>query len=150
MRSSSDGSLAPGILLLDVRVLYQRTFVLAFDIHVLTSPGCRAGNACRYLHDTSGFQPKPSSPESSGPVDGETQSRDPIQGVASDIQNLSIKVSQPPGRPSANSSSAAPQRPVSNAESQNPREFQINQLRRRFRPKEETNGTETRDRKSVV
>lgn len=125
-------------------MLYQRTFVLAFDIHVLTSPGCRAGNACRYLHDTSGFQPKPSSPESSGPVDGETQSRDPIQGVASDIQNLSIKVSQPPGRPSANSSSAAPQRPVSNAESQNPREFQINQLRRRFRPKEETNGTETR------
>lgn len=52
-----------------------------------------------------------------------------------------MQVSRPPG--SSLARSVAPQRPVSNAESQNPREFQINQLRRRFRPKEETNGVGT-------
>ena len=121
----------------------MQLLLLAVDSHVLTSQGCRAGDACRYLHDASGFQQKSSPSEGLGPTNGETQSKDPIQGVATDIKNLSIKVSQPPGRPSASSSSAAPQRPVSNAESQNPREFQLNQLRRRFRPKEETNNTGT-------
>ena len=133
----------PRILSLNVSVLDLHTLLLAVDSHVLTSQGCRAGDACRYLHDASGFQQKSSPSEGLGPTNGETQSKDPIQGVATDIKNLSIKVSQPPGRPSASSSSAAPQRPVSNAESQNPREFQLNQLRRRFRPKEETNNTGT-------
>lgn len=36
-----------------------------------------------------------------------------------------------------------PQRPVSKAEQNNPREFQINQLRRRFRPEEKTDDKET-------
>lgn len=66
-----------------------------------------------------------------------SQSSDPTQGVAAGVGNLSIQVSRPPGGSLARAE--APQRPVSNAESQNPREFQINQLRRRFRPKEETN-----------
>lgn len=43
---------------------------------------------------------------------------------------------RPVSRPPANSNPAPAQRPVSKVESQNPREFQINQLRRRFRPKE--------------
>ncbi|KAF9888684.1 hypothetical protein FE257_008442 [Aspergillus nanangensis] len=40
-------------------------------------------------------------------------------------------------------STSASQRPVSKAESSNPREFQLNQLRRRFRPAEKTNDSET-------
>ncbi|PYI11362.1 CHY zinc finger domain protein [Aspergillus sclerotiicarbonarius CBS 121057] len=40
---------------------------------------------------------------------------------------------------SANAGSAAGQRPVSKAEASNPREFQLNQLRRRFRPTETSN-----------
>ncbi|KAI9367759.1 hypothetical protein BJX61DRAFT_551090 [Aspergillus egyptiacus] len=41
------------------------------------------------------------------------------------------------------STTAAGQRPVSHAESSNPREFQINQLRRRFRPTESTDDSGT-------
>lgn len=70
-----------------------------------------------------------------------SQSNDPTQGVATGVENLSIQVSRPPG--SSLAKAEVPQRPVSNAESQNPREFQINQLRRRFRPKEETDDAGT-------
>lgn len=70
-----------------------------------------------------------------------SQSSDSTQGLATGVGNLSIQVSRPPG--SSLAKSVVPQRPVSDAESQNPREFQINQLRRRFRPKEETNDAGT-------
>ncbi|PYH34322.1 uncharacterized protein BO87DRAFT_359160 [Aspergillus neoniger CBS 115656] len=43
------------------------------------------------------------------------------------------------GASSAGASSAAGQRPVSKAEASNPREFQLNQLRRRFNPTETSN-----------
>lgn len=67
---------------------------------------------------------------------------DSIHGVATDVSNLSMNDSQSVPGPSSTRPTAA-QRPVSKAESLNPREFQINQLRRRFRPeeKEDVSGT---------
>jgi len=50
---------------------------------------------------------------------------------------------RPVSKPPVNSNPTAAQRPVSTAESQNPREFQINQLRRRFRPKETNDSSGT-------
>ncbi|KAJ5125835.1 hypothetical protein N7526_008012 [Penicillium atrosanguineum] len=50
---------------------------------------------------------------------------------AAGVQNLSISGHAP-------SHGAQPQRPVSKIEQKDPREFQINQLRRRFRPEEKT------------
>ncbi|RAL16373.1 uncharacterized protein BO97DRAFT_132082 [Aspergillus homomorphus CBS 101889] len=46
-------------------------------------------------------------------------------------------------RSSGTASSGPPQRPISKAEASNPREFQLNQLRRRFRPKETGDETGT-------
>ena len=102
--------------------------------------GCRAGDACRYLHDVSELEQKRPSPENSlASTSGATQGREALQGVATDFRNLSMNDKpQPVARPLVSSSPTVPQRPVSKAESQNPREFQINQLRRRFHPKEQT------------
>lgn len=70
---------------------------------------------------------------------GATQGREAVQGVATDLRNLSMNDNpRPVARPLVSSNPTVPQRPVSKAESQNPREFQINQLRRRFHPKERT------------
>lgn len=59
------------------------------------------------------------------------------------ISDMSISDSKPAPRPSASSGPAVSQRPVSKTESSNPREFQINQLRRRFRPEEKTDESGT-------
>ena len=70
---------------------------------------------------------------------GATQGREAAQDVATNLRNLSMNDNpRPVARPLVSSNPTVPQRPVSKAESQNPREFQINQLRRRFRPKEQT------------
>lgn len=65
------------------------------------------------------------------------------QDVAANIEKLSINGSRPVSGPPTIPNPPATQRPVSTAENQNPREFQLNQLRRRFRPKEQTDGFRT-------
>ncbi|XHG08362.1 hypothetical protein AWENTII_011467 [Aspergillus wentii] len=112
--------------------------------------GCRAGEACPYLHDPLDHerkraQAKPSKaqPQGSSPANGIPPAQDSAQGVATGVRNLSMNDSQPMPGPSVSSSFALPQRPISKAESLDPREFQINQLRRRFRPTEESDESGT-------
>ncbi|ODM17525.1 hypothetical protein SI65_07200 [Aspergillus cristatus] len=97
--------------------------------------GCRSGNACRYLHDTSLDQTRSPPDNAVDQANGASQREDPVQDVATDLGNLSMRP-RPVSKPLVVSNPTPAQRPVSTAESQNPREFQINQLRRRFRPKE--------------
>lgn len=81
-----------------------------------------------------------------GSANGVENSRSSLQGVATDVRNLSIndtKEVRAVPQAGAKSSFHAGQRPVSKAESSSPREFQINQLRRRFHPKETTDGSGT-------
>lgn len=73
-------------------------------------------------------------------------SQNSLQGVATDVRNLSISdTKEVKAVPQAGAKSGfhAGQRPISKAESSSPREFQINQLRRRFRPKETTDTSGT-------
>lgn len=77
-------------------------------------------------------------------ANGASQIDDPVQGVSTDLGNLSVgSRPRPVSKPPVISNPAPAQRPVSTAESQNPREFQINQLRRRFRPTETNDGSGT-------
>lgn len=65
------------------------------------------------------------------PLGGDTQT--PVQEIVADAQKLDIGGKS---KTSAASGPAQPQRPVSKLEQSDPREFQINQLRRRYRPQE--------------
>ncbi|RHZ54618.1 uncharacterized protein CDV56_105456 [Aspergillus thermomutatus] len=111
--------------------------------------GCRAGDACPYVHDLADSQRKSAQPGAqvqAGSANGVGNSQGPLQGVATDVRSLSIndtKDTKVVPQAGAKSTSHAGQRPVSALESSNPREFQINQMRRRFHPKETTNGSGT-------
>lgn len=59
------------------------------------------------------------------------------------VQQSAMSDSQSVSGPSAASGGAGSRRPVSKAETLNPREFQVNQLRRRFRPVEENDESGT-------
>lgn len=115
-----------------------------------TKKGCRAGDACPYLHVSSaernlaapGRQSVPQSRRNTS-TKGKARSEDPVQDVAAGMANLSTDNSPPAPSPSATPNTRAVQRPVSKAQSQNPREFQLNQLRRRFCPNEETDSVKT-------
>ncbi|EEP76361.1 predicted protein [Uncinocarpus reesii 1704] len=101
--------------------------------------GCRAGNSCLYAHDpqpleiTEAIQPQTDNRHvllgNRGQILPSTRERDhlsswlervetPTPGSNQDLLNL-------PSR-----------RPISRLQLENPREFQLNQVRRRFRPKE--------------
>lgn len=56
--------------------------------------------------------------------------------MAAEVRNLSMNESRSAAGQFIGLNHTSAQRPVSKAETQNPREFQINQLRRRFHPKE--------------
>ncbi|KAG2025132.1 hypothetical protein GB937_003364 [Aspergillus fischeri] len=111
--------------------------------------GCRAGDACPYIHDLADSKRKNAQPGAqvqAGSANEVEDSQNSLQGVSTDVRSLSINdtkevkaVPQAGAKPSIH----AGQRPISKAESSSPREFQINQLRRRFRPKEtnDTSGT---------
>ncbi|GFF39088.1 uncharacterized protein C18H10.09 [Aspergillus lentulus] len=111
--------------------------------------GCRAGDACPYIHDLADSKRKSAQPGAQvqgGSANEVEDSQNSLQRVATDVRNLSINdtkevraVPQAGAKPSFH----AGQRPISKAESSSPREFQINQLRRRFRPKETTDGSGT-------
>ncbi|KAJ6012549.1 hypothetical protein N7522_002904 [Penicillium canescens] len=96
--------------------------------------GCRLGSTCPYLHDASALESNrtPSEHQTpTQPLGGDTES--PVQEIVADAQKLKIGGKS---KSSAASAAAQPQRPVSKLEQSDPREFQINQLRRRYRPQE--------------
>ncbi|KAF7115285.1 hypothetical protein CNMCM5793_001921 [Aspergillus hiratsukae] len=110
--------------------------------------GCRAGDACPYIHDLADSKRKSAQPGGqvqTGAANGVQNSQSSLQGVTTDVRNLSINdTKEVKAVPQAGAkSSFHVQRPVSKAESSSPREFQINQLRRRFHPKETTDGSGT-------
>ncbi|KAJ5173247.1 hypothetical protein N7492_005840 [Penicillium capsulatum] len=93
---------------------------------------CRAGAECPFAHDspaTDQSQSQLAGPQPSGP-----DAQNPIHGVATAVQNLNISGNE--SKPKSTAPHAQSQRPVSKAEHNDPREFQINQLRRRYRPTE--------------
>ncbi|KAJ5928905.1 hypothetical protein N7466_007861 [Penicillium verhagenii] len=106
--------------------------------YFMSKKGCRAGAECPYIHPNSTNQ------ESVTMADQPSRSPAPINMG----QNLDPNVgtgahhTANPGGPSkqatAVSHAAQPQRPISKLEQKDPREFQLNQLRRRFQPKETT------------
>ncbi|KAH3274915.1 hypothetical protein KXW55_007395 [Aspergillus fumigatus] len=117
--------------------------------HASSTNGCRAGDACPYIHDLADAKRKNTQPGTqvqAGSANEVEDSQNSLQGVATDVKNLSISdTKEVKAVPQAGAKSGfhAGQRPISKAESSSPREFQINQLRRRFRPKEtaDTSGT---------
>lgn len=98
--------------------------------------GCRIGASCPFFHDASVPYTKVPSTERQQPTrptaDDTSKS---AQSMLDDTQNLRIGDSSPT-KQSAADGSVQPQRPVSKIEQSDPREFQINQLRRRYRPYE--------------
>lgn len=101
-------------------------------------PGCRLGSTCPYLHDASALESNrtPSEHQTpTQPLGGDTET--PVQKIVADAQKLKIGGKS---KNSAASAPAQPQRPVSKLEQSDPREFQINQLRRRYRPQETNDG----------
>ncbi|KAJ5316895.1 hypothetical protein N7508_001403 [Penicillium antarcticum] len=97
--------------------------------------GCRLGSSCPYLHDALALESNRSPSEQQTPTQplrGDTQT--PVQEIVAEAQKLDICGNQ--SKSSAGSPPAQPQRPVSKLEQSDPREFQINQLRRRYRPQE--------------
>lgn len=105
--------------------------------------GCRIGASCPYFHDASAPETKDTSLErqriTRSTADDTSKS---AQSMVAETRNLRIGDSSPTQR-SAADASVQPQRPVSKIEQSDPREFQINQLRRRYRPHEvnEENGS---------
>ena len=103
--------------------------------------GCRAGDNCPYLHVNSSELASPAQDAYAASLSQGSTSKDKAspEDVTPNMQNLTI-TSTVTGELSHTSKATrtAVQRPISKTEDQNPREFQLNQLRRRFRPTEET------------
>jgi len=93
--------------------------------------GCRAGVECPYIHDASTTDQKAKRPDQHSapqPSTDNAQNIDP--SLTAEVRNLSI------AEQASSHTASQPQRPISKTEQKDPREFQINQLRRRFRPEE--------------
>ncbi|KAJ5090019.1 hypothetical protein N7532_008703 [Penicillium argentinense] len=107
-----------------------------------TKNGCRAGAECPFIHDASKLKQNTAQlGQSSEPQALTDSSLSLNSGVATGVQNLSIGPGQSK-QDSAPSHAAQPQRPVSKVEKNDPREFQLNQLRRRYRPDEKSDDNE--------
>ncbi|GAD97571.1 CHY zinc finger domain protein [Paecilomyces variotii No. 5] len=110
---------------------------------------CRAGDACPYLHEVSGSVRKDGSSGGSTASSAKDEvNRAPKsasheeEGVIANRASVDSSMVALPERPRVPRSTAV-QKPVSKAERENPREFQINQLRRRFHPKEQNDSSGT-------
>lgn len=105
--------------------------------------GCRAGAECPFVHDSSNIkQGRIQSDQKSKAQASPDSSQSTGSSVASGVQNLSIGPDSPKQKPaSSHVPHSQPQRPVSKIEQNDPREFQINQLRRRYRPVETSDDT---------
>ncbi|OQE26482.1 hypothetical protein PENSTE_c005G03294 [Penicillium steckii] len=107
-----------------------------------TKKGCRAGAECPFVHDVSNIkQARIQSDQKPKTQASPDSSQSTGSGVASGVQNLSIGPDPPKQKPASSHASSQPQRPVSKIEQNDPREFQINQLRRRYRPEETSDDT---------
>ncbi|KAJ5189417.1 Zinc finger CCCH-type [Penicillium cf. griseofulvum] len=97
--------------------------------------GCRLGAACPYLHDASAVEAKQPVSEQQTPAKSSgDESHSLAQAIVTGAERLNIGENQSKQRSTA--APLQPQRPVSKLEQSDPREFQINQLRRRYRPQE--------------
>ncbi|KAJ5513345.1 Zinc finger CCCH-type [Penicillium fimorum] len=97
--------------------------------------GCRIGEACPFLHDASAVEAKKPSLEQQKPAQSSgSESQSSAQAIVTRTERLNIGENQSKQRSIA--APVQPQRPVSKMEQSDPREFQINQLRRRYRPQE--------------
>ncbi|KAJ6188535.1 Zinc finger CCCH-type [Penicillium mononematosum] len=97
--------------------------------------GCRLGASCPYLHDASAIEAKqPSSGQQTPAQFSGSESQSSAQALVTGAERLEIGENQ--SKQSSVAGSVQPQRPVSKLEQSDPREFQINQLRRRYRPQE--------------
>ncbi|PGH08237.1 hypothetical protein GX51_01391 [Blastomyces parvus] len=107
--------------------------------------GCRAGDACPFAHETA---PQGSSASPSGNPIPSTYTNNPRLETAIDNGALLPKDRSEGGStPQAQASNTSPrsstgtqprvvQRPTPHAQRDNPREFELNQMRRRFHPQE--------------
>ncbi|KAF2136455.1 uncharacterized protein K452DRAFT_129743 [Aplosporella prunicola CBS 121167] len=85
--------------------------------------GCRAGNACQFSHDPSRSKQKGPKPPQGTPADDRSSNSNPP-----------LQMRHQPAAPV--DPSKVVQRPTPRAQVEDPREFQIAQLRRRFSPNE--------------
>lgn len=100
--------------------------------------GCRAGAECPFIHDASAIQQNTSQSDQTSKLQTSADSsKSTDSSVATGLRNLSVGPDQPKEN-QASSHASQPQRPVSKIEQNDPREFQINQLRRRYRPEEKS------------
>ncbi|KAF3388527.1 hypothetical protein F1880_003690 [Penicillium rolfsii] len=108
-----------------------------------TKKGCRAGSECPFIHDAGAIEKSKATPsQSSGPRSSTTDAQTTDAGIDSAIQGL--KITETESKQAVTTPQVAQTlRPVSGLEKNDPREFQLNQLRRRFRPQEQgdENGT---------
>ncbi|KAJ5843916.1 Zinc finger CCCH-type [Penicillium rubens] len=97
--------------------------------------GCRLGASCPYIHDASAIEAKqPSSGQQTPAQFSGSESQSSAQALVTGAERLKIGDNQ--SKQSSAAGPVQPQRPVSKLEQSDPREFQINQLRRRYRPQE--------------
>ncbi|CAI7635038.1 unnamed protein product [Penicillium glandicola] len=100
--------------------------------------GCRIGAACPYLHDVLAIEAKQSLSEQQKPAQSSgNEHQTSTQAIVTGAERLNIGENQSKQKSAA--TPVHPQRPVSKLEQSDPREFQINQLRRRYRPQEVNN-----------
>lgn len=108
---------------------------VSFGSYANIVQGCRIGAACPYLHDASAIEGKqPSSGQHTPTQSSGNESQSSTQAIVTGAERLNIGESQ--SKQSSIPAPVQPQRPVSKLEQSDPREFQINQLRRRYRPQE--------------
>ncbi|KAJ5669622.1 hypothetical protein N7462_010692 [Penicillium macrosclerotiorum] len=104
-----------------------------------TKKGCRAGAECPFIHDQSVFEQRRARPVQTPESQAQAETaKDPDSRLTTRVQDLNIDTPQAK-ETTPTSKNTLPQRPVSKTEKNDPREFQINQLRRRFHPQEQTN-----------
>ncbi|KAJ5899445.1 hypothetical protein N7495_004189 [Penicillium taxi] len=112
---------------------------------------CRLGAECPFIHVSpiSGQSQTSAADQPSESLSAVDKSTDSDGGVALDMQKLKVSEQQPTQKSashaaqSSKSVSRPTSRPISKLEQKDPREFQINQLRRRFSPSEITDDSET-------
>ncbi|KAJ5168668.1 uncharacterized protein N7482_004262 [Penicillium canariense] len=103
--------------------------------YVATRKGCRAGAECPYNHDITAIEQRKTASSQPSPSAENAEALDHSADTA--IRGLTIS-GNGSKQAVATSQVAQTPRPVSKVEINDPREFQINQLRRRFRPQEQS------------
>ena len=111
----------------------------AAEMRMIYTIGCRAGNDCPYLHvseegTSSNTQDNSTNNGPSSSSKASPSGEDP--SLSHGMQGLTVDQGDRPSTESSNRRML--QGPISKAEEHDPREFQLNQLRRRFRPTEQT------------